>query len=147
MLGLGVFLLVVLAGIAYLFIRARAGGVRGNGAARRPRSPSRRGSGTAKSSAAATPAERLAELRYDGSYWGVMVQTPPGQGCAAARELREKKFSLERAPPLPLAACDESHCRCNYLGLKERRRRDVLPTESEDRRTSSQVKWDNHHQT
>ena len=92
----------------------------------------------------ASPADQLVAAHRAGNIWGVQVGCPPGQGCAAVQEIRDTKFDLDRAPRLPLRGCDAVHCRCRYVVLKERRRRDVLPPDTEDRRNTGKVRWDIH---
>ena len=91
-----------------------------------------------------TPDQQLVALRRAGNIWGVQLAFPPGQGCTAAREVQDTKYDLDRAPRLPLRGCDAPRCRCRYLPLRERRRRDVLPPEGDDRRNTGQVHWDIH---
>lgn len=145
MVGFAIFLAVAL-GVAWLFV-ARARTTR---RARPPRQAAGRlapagAKPAARNGAADVPPDvQLARLRRDDSFWGVMVQFPAGQGCVAAREVRDRKFDIDRAPSLPLRGCDAQQCRCGYLGLKERRRKDVLPPEADDRRNTGIVEWDIH---
>lgn len=73
------------------------------------------------------PKVHLHELRRSREYWAIMLRLPPEGACDAAQRVRWEVFDLYRAPPLPLPGCGEGRCRCGYSGLKERRRRDVLP--------------------
>lgn len=101
-----------------------------------------RGKANAATTVALTPDEHLAQLRRDSAIWGVMLRIPAGQGCAEARALKEKRIALERAPRLPLRGCDASECACGYLPLRERRRRDVVPPDGDERRNVGRVTWD-----
>lgn len=89
-----------------------------------------------------SPDDQLAQLRREGAVWGVMLRIPPGRGCTAASEIKDKRFALERAPRIPVRGCDALSCTCGYLPLRERRRRDVVPPEGDDRRNIGRVKWD-----
>src|ERR1700692_1077891 len=48
---------------------------------------------------------------------------PGASCCAAARDLRTRRFLSREAPPLPLAACTVSPCRCSYKHYDDRRRK------------------------
>lgn len=145
MVGFGVFLAVAVGAAWLLLVRQRTTG-RAKPARPAPGRLARAGATpSARTGSADVPPDvQLARLRRDDAIWGVMVQFPAGQGCVAAREARDRKFSIDRAPALPLRGCDAHQCRCSYLGLKERRRRDVLPPDADDRRNTSTVEWDVH---
>jgi hypothetical protein len=50
------------------------------------------------------------------------VSIVPGESsCGAARELRSRRFLSREAPPLPLASCTSSTCRCSYRHFDDRR--------------------------
>jgi hypothetical protein len=50
------------------------------------------------------------------------VSIVPGATCCnAARDLRAQRFLSREAPPLPLAACTVSPCRCSYKHFDDRR--------------------------
>lgn len=53
-------------------------------------------------------------------YHAVSIQ-PGATCCGAARELRMQRFLSREAPPLPLAACTVSPCRCSYRHHDDRR--------------------------
>lgn len=143
MIGFLVLALAVAAGVTWFLLRrkpTRSGGSRGAAGPSPIQAPGRAGGKTA--AAPLTPDEHLAQLRRDGSIWGVMMRIPAGQGCAAVHELKDKRLALERAPKLPLKGCDAAQCNCGYVALRERRRRDVLPEDGADRRNVGRVKWD-----
>ena len=48
---------------------------------------------------------------------------PGASCCGAARDLRTQRFLSKEAPPLPLAACTVSACRCSYKHFDDRRMR------------------------
>lgn len=146
MIEVAALLLIGAAVLGFFVLRSRrpASGARtprGRNAARGgPRSA---GASTAKPvDPDAPPDVQLARIRRDGNFWGVMVRFAPGQGCAAVQAIRDTRYPLERVPNLPLRGCDSLQCRCGYTGLKERRRRDVLPPGGKDQREGSKVTWD-----
>ena len=50
------------------------------------------------------------------------VSIVPGESsCRAARDLRLRRFLSREAPPLPLADCTASTCRCSYRHYEDRR--------------------------
>jgi hypothetical protein len=58
--------------------------------------------------------KQLAEFRRTGVVKFVRVDcVGDADDCEAARKLR-KRFALDQAPDLPLAACDVDECRCGY---------------------------------
>ena len=86
------------------------------------------------------PKVHLHQLRRSRDYWAVMLRLPADGACEAAQRLRWEAFDLYRAPSLPLSDCGAGRCRCGYSGLKERRRRDVLPAALErDRRAGAVI--------
>lgn len=88
------------------------------------------------------PKAHLQELRRSGNYWAIMLRLPPEGACRVAQDFRTQVFDLYRAPTLPLAGCGSARCRCGYSGLKNRRRRDVLPpTLERDRRAGAVIEW------
>jgi hypothetical protein len=88
------------------------------------------------------PKVHLQELQRCGEYWAVMLRLPPEGACDAAQALRKQVFDLYRVPSLPLAGCSSQTCKCGYSGLKDRRRRDVLPPGLErDRRAGTAIPW------
>lgn len=88
------------------------------------------------------PHLHLRDMRRSGEYWAVMLRLPVDGGCDHARSLRAHAFDLYRAPSLPLKNCANKHCRCGYSGLRERRRRDVLPPNlARDRRAGAVIAW------
>ena len=88
------------------------------------------------------PLAHLHEMRRSGEYWAIMLRLPVDGACDAVQRLRWDAFDLYRAPGLPLANCDAARCRCGYSGLKERRRRDVLPaTLDRDRRAGAVITY------
>ena len=87
------------------------------------------------------PNVHLHELRRSREYWAIMLRLPQDGACDAAQRLRWEIFDLYRAPTLPLPNCG-GRCRCGYSGLKERRRRDVLPATLErDRRSGAVITY------
>ena len=64
------------------------------------------------------------------SYHAVSIQPGP-QACAAAKELRGRKFLSHEAPQLPLADCSSGYCQCRFTHHTDRRgtadRRSELP--------------------
>jgi len=46
---------------------------------------------------------------------------PGASCCSAARDLRTQRFLSREAPPLPLAGCTVSPCRCSYKHFDDRR--------------------------
>lgn len=88
------------------------------------------------------PKAHLLELRRSREHWAVMLRLPPDGACEAAQRHRWEAYDPYRAPPLPMPDCDAARCRCGYSGLKERRRRDVLPAGLErDRRAGAVVTY------
>ena len=88
------------------------------------------------------PKAHLRELRRWGDYWGVTLRLPAEGACDAAERARKQVFDLYRAPSLPLQGCSNTRCACGYSGLKERRRRNVLPSGLErDRRAGAVIAW------
>lgn len=87
------------------------------------------------------PAGHLAELRRDGAFWAVMVRPDPNGACPLADQEKRSIFLLHQAPALPLDDCTRARCRCSYAPLRERRRRDVLPPNQDDRRAGAKVRW------
>jgi hypothetical protein len=55
---------------------------------------------------------------------------PGATCCGAARNLRTQRFLSREAPPLPLAACTVSPCRCSYKHYDDRR---TKPRRASDR--------------
>ena len=66
-----------------------------------------------------------------GKHRGVSIR-PGQQSCAAAQQLKDKRFLAGEAPTLPLAGCDREKCDCRYAHHKDRRegidRRDPFTT-------------------
>jgi hypothetical protein len=121
----------------------RGAGARFPRTGRTARRAQRQGGGANAAMGATVPPDvQLARLRRSGQFWGVMLRVAPGQACAAAQAARETRYPLERPPALPLPGCDSPQCRCGYAGLKELRRRDVLPAGSPDQRKNRNVAWD-----
>lgn len=87
------------------------------------------------------PASHLAELRRDGAFWAVMVRPDPKGSCAVAEQEKRAIFLLHQAPVLPFDECPRTRCQCSYAPLRERRRRDVLPPDQDDRRAGAKVRW------
>ena len=88
------------------------------------------------------PKAQLHELRRYGDYWAITLRLPPEGACEVAEAVRGRVFDLYRAPALPLAGCANGRCACGYSGLKERRRRNVLPRSLDrDRRAGAVVAW------
>lgn len=56
-------------------------------------------------------------------YWGVqMIPPESGTCCKSARHLKGRRFSMDKAPLLPLWDCTMAQdCRCRYRQLPERR--------------------------
>lgn len=91
------------------------------------------------------PKAHLRELRRWGDYWAVTLRLPAEGACESAERVRKQVFDLYRAPSLPLPGCANSRCVCGYSGLKERRRRDVLPSALDrDRRAGAVIAWPGH---
>lgn len=68
----------------------------------------------------------IAQNRY------AAVSIRPGKGaCAAAKDLRERRFLPSEAPITPLADCTFRHCECRYVHYADRRSGD------DDRRSIS----------
>lgn len=109
---------------------------------RRVGTPSRTGQKPARRRSPRDPNAHLHELRRSREYWAIMLRLPPEGGCDVAQRARWQVFDLYRAPSLPLPGCANARCRCGYSGLKERRRRDVLPAGLErDRRATSMITY------
>ena len=54
--------------------------------------------------------------------WKAVAILPGESACAAARELRSKRFLSRNAPRLPLPDCTkQDHCECKYRHLPDRR--------------------------
>lgn len=88
------------------------------------------------------PRVHLQELQRTGEYWAIMLRLSPEGACETAKALRQQVFDLYRAPSLPLSGCSGGSCKCGYSGLKNRRRRDVLPSNLErDRRAGAVIAW------
>lgn len=88
------------------------------------------------------PRAHLQELQRSGDYWAIMLRLPPEGACDTAQAIRKQVFDLYRAPSLPLSGCSGANCKCGYSGLKNRRRRDVLPSNLErDRRAGAVITW------
>ncbi len=88
------------------------------------------------------PKVHLQELQRSREYWAVVLRLPPEGACESAKARRQTMFDLYRVPTLPLANCDKERCRCGYSGLKNRRRRDVLPAGMQtDRRAGAIIAW------
>lgn len=88
------------------------------------------------------PRTHLQELRRSGEYWAIMLRLPQEGACEAAQAIRKQVFDLYRAPSLPLSGCSSESCKCGYSGLKNRRRRDVLPSDLDrDRRAGAVISW------
>jgi hypothetical protein len=91
------------------------------------------------------PKAHLRELRRWGDYWAVTLRLPAEGACESAQAVRKQVFDLYRAPSLPLPGCSKGRCACGYSGLKERRRRNVLPSGLErDRRAGAVISWPGH---
>jgi hypothetical protein len=91
------------------------------------------------------PKAHLRELRRWGDYWAVTLRLPAEGACEAAQAIRKQVFDLYRAPSLPLPGCANARCVCGYSGLKERRRRNVLPSALDrDRRAGAVIAWPGH---
>lgn len=104
--------------------------------------PSRTGQKRARRRPPRDPKVHLHELRRSREYWAIMLRLPPEGVCEVARRARWQVFDLYRAPSLPLPGCANGRCRCGYSGLKERRRRDVLPAGlGRDRRATSTITY------
>ena len=41
--------------------------------------------------------------------------------CRAANNIRGERYLINQAPPLPLAACESTQCRCKYIHFADRR--------------------------
>lgn len=88
------------------------------------------------------PHAHLQELQRSGEYWAIMLRLPPDGACAMAQAQCKQVFDLYRAPRLPLDGCSSRSCKCGYSGLKNRRRRDVLPPGLDrDRRAGVVISW------
>lgn len=88
------------------------------------------------------PRVHLQELQRSGEYWAIMLRLPQDGACDAAKAMRQQVFDLYRAPSLPISGCSSASCKCGYSGLKNRRRRDVLPSNLErDRRAGAVIAW------
>lgn len=91
------------------------------------------------------PKAHLRELRRWGDYWAVTLRLPADGACESAQAIRKQVFDLYRAPSLPLPGCANARCACGYSGLKERRRRNVLPSALDrDRRAGAVIAWPGH---
>ncbi len=88
------------------------------------------------------PQAHLREMQRTGEYWAVKLRLPDRGACEQAQALNDRIFDLYRAPSLPLSGCANKRCKCGYTGLRERRRRNVLPAGlSKDRRKGSVLRW------
>jgi hypothetical protein len=56
----------------------------------------------------------------NGRYAAVSIHTFRG-GCPAAEEIKGRRFLVDEAPMLPLAACRWSKCNCRYTHHSDRR--------------------------
>ena len=57
----------------------------------------------------------------DTARWRSVKIAPGLISCNYANILAGKVFLAREAPPLPLAKCDESDCRCKYIHMQDRR--------------------------
>lgn len=88
------------------------------------------------------PREHLRQMQRTGGYRAVRLRVPEHGACDRAVALQNQVFDLYHAPSLPLADCPNKRCKCGYAGLRERRRRNVLPAGlSKDRRKGSVLRW------
>ncbi|GAB4357731.1 MAG: hypothetical protein Kow0073_15840 [Immundisolibacter sp.] len=88
------------------------------------------------------PQAHLRDMRRTGGYWAVKLRLPDHGACEQALALKGRVFDLYHAPALPLSGCTNRRCKCGYAGLRERRRRDVLPPGlSKDRRQGRVLRW------
>jgi hypothetical protein len=83
----------------------------------------------------------LEKIKSSKSFYAVkLIQT----NCKSSRKLKNKKFSFNHAPVLPLVRCDASECTCEYSGVDNKRqknqryivRRLGARVENNDRRTT-----------
>jgi hypothetical protein len=112
---------------------------------RRVGTPSRTGQKRARRRPPRDPNVHLHELRRSREYWAIMLRLPPEGVCDVAQRARWDVFDLYRAPSLPLPGCANGRCACGYSGLKERRRRNVLPSALDrDRRAGAVIAWPGH---
>lgn len=102
---LGGLLLVVLAGLLWVVLRARSEVP--------PLHPARQ-------APAALP---KAPPRGAASSWGITVVVPdPDTACPAVLRIQGRSFANEAAPSLPLSNCSSANCRCYYEPAPERRK-------------------------
>ena len=80
----------------------------------------------------------LDKLRNNKMFWGVRIGNA---GCAAALALKERQYSFDEAPELPVPGCDSAHCTCQFMGLRERRTH--VRRTHEDRR--KEIRFDKEH--
>ena len=71
-------------------------------------------------------AKRPVEAADTGEFHAVSIKYTSG-ACAAARNLKGKRFLSSAAPRIPLPDCDVLDCKCRFLHHKDRR-------DGEDRR-------------
>lgn len=65
------------------------------------------------------PVNQLDKLRQSGRFYGVQVCQ---SGCKSCSHLAGKVFFFDDAPRLPVNGCDAIACKCEYLGVPERRK-------------------------
>lgn len=53
-------------------------------------------------------------------FHAVSIQICP-QACAAAKQLRDKRFLSSQAPMLPLSDCNVKDCKCKFVHHQDRR--------------------------
>lgn len=65
-----------------------------------------------------TSREQLDSLKHSGRFLGVKIDRCD---CSASSKLAGKVFTFDNAPPLPVTGCDTPSCKCQYLGVANRR--------------------------
>jgi hypothetical protein len=73
--------------------------------------------------ASAAQAQLRSRDSGDGSFRSVGIDVGK-QCCRAATNIRGERYLINQAPPLPLAACDSTTCRCKYIHFADRRTAD-----------------------
>ncbi|RKZ88491.1 MAG: hypothetical protein DRQ39_02400 [Gammaproteobacteria bacterium] len=76
-----------------------------------------------KTKSAAANKHSTKTIRKEPSFRAVSIQICP-QACAAAKNIRDKRFLSHQAPMLPLADCNVKDCKCKFVHHNDRRSHD-----------------------
>ena len=66
------------------------------------------------------PADRANKQGESTRYQAVSIMTAT-TCCGGAQEIEGKRYLVREAPKLPLAACDNTTCKCGYMRYPDRR--------------------------